>query len=302
MDLSGYLLAPSAALSAWLQLLRDQLAAPRGIFWWPTLATALAGVLLVGLLRRRQAHGQAAAPRPRHTGFLRELPVDVLCFLAHTFVLVLLGPLLLKATVAGASLVFLLAGVPPARTGVIGLQQQLVVAALIFLCSDFMLYWSHRLFHAFAPLWRLHKLHHRPAVLTPLTAFRFWPPESVLHFIAFSLGSGIAIGIAALILGIGVAPSTYAGLNVFLLAWYLAFSHLRHSHVPLRFPRWLSYVLVSPQMHQAHHSSEARHHHRNYATALALWDWMFGTLLIPDAADRFDFGVGAAPKAPGTTA
>ena len=32
MDLSGYILAPSAALFAWLQLLRDQLAAPRGIF------------------------------------------------------------------------------------------------------------------------------------------------------------------------------------------------------------------------------------------------------------------------------
>ena len=33
-----------------------------------------------------------------------------------------------------------------------------------------------------------------------------------------------------------------------------------------------------------------------YATALALWDWMFGTLLIPDAKEGFDFGV--APAAP----
>lgn len=296
MDLSGYLLAPSVALSAWLQLLRDQLAAPRGIFWWPTLATALAGVLLVTLIRRNRRREETTTTRLRYTDFVRELPVDVLCFLAYTFCLVLLGPLLLKATIAGASLVFLLAGVPPARTDVTGMQEQLIVAALIFICSDFMLYWSHRLFHAFAPLWRLHRLHHRPAVLTPLTAFRFWPPESVVHFIAFSLGSGLAIGISAKILGIGVAPSTYAGLNVFLLAWYLAFSHLRHSHVPLRFPRWLSYVLASPHMHQAHHSIEARHHHRNYATALALWDWMFGTLLIPDAKEGFDFGV--APAAP----
>ena len=52
MDLSGYMLAPAAAFTAWLQLLGDQLANPHGIFWWPTLATALAGVLLVSLIRR----------------------------------------------------------------------------------------------------------------------------------------------------------------------------------------------------------------------------------------------------------
>ena len=100
MDLSGYILAPSAALSARLQLLRDQLAAPRGIFWWPTLATALAGVLLVTLLRRNRTREETTTTRLRYTDFVRELPVDVLCFLAYTFCLVLLGPLLLKATIA----------------------------------------------------------------------------------------------------------------------------------------------------------------------------------------------------------
>jgi sterol desaturase/sphingolipid hydroxylase (fatty acid hydroxylase superfamily) len=194
-------------------------------------------------------------------------------------------------TVAGTGLVFLLAGIPAMHTGSTNLTEQMVMAALIFICSDFFLYWSHRIFHLFNPLWRLHVLHHRPPVLTPITAFRFWPPEAAVHFIAFNLGAGIAIGIASTIFGIGVAPATYAGLNVFLLVWYLAFSHLRHSHVPLYFPRPFSFLFVSPHMHQAHHSIEVQHHHRNFGTALAIWDWMFGTLFIPAGNERFQFGV-----------
>jgi sterol desaturase/sphingolipid hydroxylase (fatty acid hydroxylase superfamily) len=83
----------------------------------------------------------------------------------------------------------------------------------------------------------------------------------------------------------------FEGLNVLLLARYLAFSHLRHSPVPLHFPRRVPDVRVSPQMLQAHHSVEARHHDRNFGAALAIWDWMFGTLVMPRQGERFEFGV-----------
>jgi sterol desaturase/sphingolipid hydroxylase (fatty acid hydroxylase superfamily) len=99
-------------------------------------------------------------------------------------------------------------------------------------------------------------------------------------------------------MGASVGPLTLLGVNVFTLAWNLAFSHLRHSHVALSFPRWLSHVLVSPHMHQVHHSVEERHHDRNFATVFALWDWAFGTLYIPRRDERFRFGLEAEHPAP----
>jgi sterol desaturase/sphingolipid hydroxylase (fatty acid hydroxylase superfamily) len=45
-------------------------------------------------------------------------------------------------------------------------------------------------------------------------------------------------------------------------------------------------------MHQAHHSEDARHRDRNFGTALAVWDWMFGTLYLPQRGERFAFGAG----------
>ena len=87
-------------------------------------------------------------------------------------------------------------------------------------------------------------------------------------------------------------------MNAFSLVWNLAFAHLRHSHVAMPFPRWLSYVLVSPHMHQVHHSVEERHHDRNFATVFALWDWAFGTLYLPDPRERFRFGLEAPAPEP----
>jgi sterol desaturase/sphingolipid hydroxylase (fatty acid hydroxylase superfamily) len=84
-----------------------------------------------------------------------------------------------------------------------------------------------------------------------------------------------------------------AGVNVFTVAWGVGFAHLRHSHVPLSFPRWLSYLLVSPVMHQAHHSADPAQHDRNFATVFSVWDWMFGTLYMTRPGERFRFGLGA---------
>jgi hypothetical protein len=93
--------------------------------------------------------------------------------------------------------------------------------------------------------------------------------------------NGFALGAVGIAYGAQVSPLTLLGVNAFTLVWNLAFSHLRHSHIALPFPRWLSYILVSPHMHQAHHSADAAQHDKNFATVFALWDWMFGTLYLP---------------------
>lgn len=279
-----------AAWFGWLQRLGNLFVDAGSPFWWPTLATAVAAalVMLYATRKKEPASPDTGAART----WLRESGIDIGCFLMNGYLAVLIAPLLVTATILGTALVVLALGMPTPTTGAPGATWTIAAAALAFLVGDFFLYWTHRMFHRFAPLWALHRLHHSPSVLTPVTAFRFWPPEQAVHMLGFNFGVGIALGAMFVIHGSPVPPASYAGANAFLVGWSLAFAHLRHSHVPMAFPGWLSRLFVSPQMHQAHHSVDSRHHHRNYGTALAMWDWMFGTLYVPHKQERYRFGVG----------
>jgi sterol desaturase/sphingolipid hydroxylase (fatty acid hydroxylase superfamily) len=82
------------------------------------------------------------------------------------------------------------------------------------------------------------------------------------------------------------------GANVLSFAFLLFGSNLRHSHIPLKYFGWLEYVFISPFQHQIHHSSAERHFNKNLGSKLAIWDWMFGTLIRSDSVDDIDFGIG----------
>ena len=43
-------------------------------------------------------------------------------------------------------------------------------------------------------------------------------------------------------------------------------------------------------MHQIHHDPDRMN--RNYGEVFAIWDWMFGTLYIPDRYEQFKIGLG----------
>lgn len=283
------------ALSRWLDSLAGILANPSSPFWWPTLlVSALVGAGVAFLAGVRPRALVVALLPPDRGATLRQLPVDLACFLAGSILPFLFGPLLLLLLWTGATGAALLlspfAGLPMGEP-LTGTGWLAAAALAAFLCGDFMLYWTHRLFHADPFLWRAHRLHHEPPVLTPLTAFRFWPQEQIVHLGANNLGQGFGLGVVAALAGAPVTPLQLLGVNVVLLAWGLAFAHLRHSHLPLPYPRWLCFVLISPQMHQAHHSSDVAHHDRNFGTTFALWDWMFGTLYLPRPQERFRFGL-----------
>jgi len=281
----------------WTAHLGGLLSSPASPFWLPSLLIAM--VPAVWLARRSGARWGELPRRliPRDRAFLKELPVDAAAYLANSALLVFGGPLLFLITALSAGALIMAAGIPvqnlPRADGV----QMVLIALMGFALSDFMLYWTHRLFHTVPLLWRAHRFHHEPRVLTPLTAFRFWPWEQAVHLTGSAAGQGVAVGLSMWAMGVAATPMMLLGVNVFTLVWGAAFSHLRHSHVPMPFPRWLSHVLVSPQMHQVHHSVAAAHHDRNFATAFALWDWLFGTLYIPDPKERFAFGLDPVPAA-----
>ncbi len=288
--------APLAAAWAWLHSLAGLLSEPASPFWWPTLIVTAVAVPAIGIASRASLREirRTVIPLPARL-FLRQTLQDAAFFVANSALPFLLAPgfFLLGATgvaVAGTLLSPLFGVADPG----VRLDHPLamVAAALIpFMATDLSLYWTHRLFHRWPLLWRAHRLHHAPRMLTPLTAFRFWPQEQVVHMAGGVFMNGFGLGIVAATFGAAVDPLTLLGVNAFTLLWNLAFAHLRHSHVALAFPRWLSVILVSPHMHQAYHSADAAHHDRNFATVFALWDRMFGTLHLPERTERFRFGI-----------
>jgi sterol desaturase/sphingolipid hydroxylase (fatty acid hydroxylase superfamily) len=68
-------------------------------------------------------------------------------------------------------------------------------------------------------------------------------------------------------------------------------SNLRHSHIWMGFGPVLSYVFISPAQHQVHHSRAAEHHNKNYGEIFAFWDFMFGTLYVPQGEEKLEFGL-----------
>ena len=44
-------------------------------------------------------------------------------------------------------------------------------------------------------------------------------------------------------------------------------------------------------MHQIHHSSDPKHRNKNLGSYLAIWDFFFGTLYIPENKEELKFGL-----------
>ena len=68
-------------------------------------------------------------------------------------------------------------------------------------------------------------------------------------------------------------------------------ANLRHSHVKLKYPSFLEYIFISPYQHQIHHSINKHHYDKNMGSKLAIWDFIFGTLILSKETSRIRFGV-----------
>ncbi|MEZ5935568.1 MAG: sterol desaturase family protein [Alphaproteobacteria bacterium] len=168
----------------------------------------------------------------------------------------------------------------------------------ILLAHDFGIYWIHRIHHETRILWPFHSVHHSAEVMTPITVYRKHPIYDVLSSAARGLFSGVIQGV---VLAMFVGPmtlSTLLGINVFYVLFNLLGANLRHTHIWLSYGRVLEHIVISPAQHQIHHSRAVAHHNKNYGEVLALWDWMFGTLYVPDGREDLDFGLADADGRP----
>lgn len=189
-----------------------------------------------------------------------------------------------------------------ARLGVLAGERELTqapgilvvagVALSAALVSDLAIYLPHWLQHRVPLLWQFHKVHHSAEVLTPLTVYRFHPVDDLLNLVAVVGIVGAFDGGILWLFPTEVVHLTLLGVNAGLFAFYVLGVHLRHSHVWLAYPRAVSHVLISPAMHQVHHSADPSHHGKNLGLIFSVWDRVFGTLYIPATRLELRYGLG----------
>jgi sterol desaturase/sphingolipid hydroxylase (fatty acid hydroxylase superfamily) len=138
-----------------------------------------------------------------------------------------------------------------------------VIASLLLL--DLWTYAWHRTCHRVPMLWRFHRVHHSDATMDVTTAGRFHLGEIVASSL-LRLPLLFLLGIEFWHL---VLYETVLQLNV---QW-------QHANITLApaVERWLSRVLITPGLHQVHHSREPIETDSNYSSVLAVWDWIFAS-------------------------
>jgi sterol desaturase/sphingolipid hydroxylase (fatty acid hydroxylase superfamily) len=148
------------------------------------------------------------------------------------------------------------------------------------LILDLAIYGQHVAFHAAAPLWRLHRMHHADLEIDVTTGTRFHPVEILLSM-AIKMAIVVAIG----------APAMAVVLFEVLLNATSMFNH-SNVRVPDRLDRVLRYFLVTPDMHRVHHSIERRETDSNFGFNLPWWDRLFGTYRAQPTAGHDGMTIG----------
>ena len=188
------------------------------------------------------------------------------------------SPLLVAAMVAGASWGWLNRPWLPFALRFAG--------AILLL--DLVHYATHRLFHAFGWLWRIHEVHHSDEDYDVTTSVRFHPLE---------VAGGKVLYLAAIAL---IAPPLAA---VFVAEVHTTLlNSLVHANVsfPPAVERLVRLIFITPDLHRLHHSLDVVEQNRNFGQTFVWWDWMFGTYCALPRASAEEFSTGVAGLPPGS--
>lgn len=139
-------------------------------------------------------------------------------------------------------------------------------AAVIFIISDVILYWAHRLFHT-GKLWPYHAIHHSSEKINWHSTYRFHPVNTWLTF--------TLLDTCVLFIGFSLEA-------VLLMGTFNAlYSAMVHANVKWTFGPF-KYIFASPVFHRWHHVAEGEGLDKNFAPTFPLLDIVFGTFYMPD--------------------
>lgn len=166
----------------------------------------------------------------------------------------------------------------------------------IVVINDFASFIVHYMMHKIPFLWEFHKVHHSATHLNPFTQYRIHPIELVINNLRGLFIKGVITGLFLYLGGGVVSLLTFLGINVLNFAFLFFGANLRHSHIKLKYFSFLEYIFISPFQHQIHHSNDSKHFDTNLGSRLAIWDYLFGTLIKSKEVEKLTFGLGAEDK------
>ena len=125
--------------------------------------------------------------------------------------------------------------------------------------GTFVFYWWHRLRHVNGWWTIFHQIHHSPKRIEILTSFYKHPIEILTNAVL----SGLLLYV---ILGVSIEGAF----------WYNFFAATGEYfyHANLKSPKWLRYIIQTPELHSIHHQLDV--HNYNFGD-IPLWDRIFGT-------------------------
>jgi sterol desaturase/sphingolipid hydroxylase (fatty acid hydroxylase superfamily) len=206
------------------------------------------------------------------------------------FVLDLFWYSIVEGTVLGFLITALarwLGAAAPARWHVVSDWPVLAQLAFFWVTHDLYIYWFHRFQHRNRYLWRVHEAHHSGRDVD-------WLAGSRSHALEILINQTIEY---VPIWVLGAAPEVAAMKAVLDSTWGMFI----HSNIDVRLG-WLQYFLNGPEAHRWHHADDERVGEQgvNYATKIALWDWIFGTGYLPRGMKPRAYGLWGGESFPGS--
>jgi sterol desaturase/sphingolipid hydroxylase (fatty acid hydroxylase superfamily) len=140
-----------------------------------------------------------------------------------------------------------------------------IALPLAVIAMDFVIWLQHVMVHAVPLLWRLHRVHHADLDYDVTTGARFHPIEIILSML-IKFATIVVLG----------PPVVAVVIFEVLLNATSMFNH-GNIRLPAALDRVLRWIIVTPDMHRVHHSTEDDETNSNFGFNLTWWDRLFGT-------------------------
>jgi sterol desaturase/sphingolipid hydroxylase (fatty acid hydroxylase superfamily) len=147
---------------------------------------------------------------------------------------------------------------------------------LILLAADLVQYWTHRAYHEVPFLWRFHAVHHSAEYMD-------WMAGSRMHM--FEL-IATRVAVLGIIYVLGFSKEVM-DIYIIVVGFQAVFNH---ANVSLHWGP-IKYIIVTPDFHHWHHSSDREALDRNYAAHFAFLDYLFGTAVKSERRFPEKYGV-----------
>lgn len=152
-----------------------------------------------------------------------------------------------------------------------------LIAALVLEFADFLL---HLAMHKVPWLWRVHAIHHSDTDFDLTLAYRNHPLAAIF----------------LLMMRLPVIVLLGAPVSVVIVYESMRVAHDLFSHSNIRIPeqieRRLRCLIVTPDYHRLHHSSDRRFTDSNFSSTFSVFDYLFGTVSNKPYAEHESLEVG----------